>query len=217
MNHSIDNNPGALREHLKALRAQQEPRETSRGALLIRGRLFTWLATAQVALREAGKTRLPQTIAAFWSLDQEPELQPLLYQWVEEEGLTVSLPVTNANEGTLEFRLWTPDTPMKAGAFGIHEPEGPPAPLPDIVLVPTLGFTRTGDRLGYGKGCYDRTLASWKAAGHRFVSIGIAWACGDLTGMDYEAEPHDIPLDAILTDKGWAVAAPRAEDIVLSA
>jgi len=82
------------------------------------------------------------------------------------------------------------------------------APLPDIVLVPTLGFTRQGDRVGYGKGYYDRSLAAWKAQGHRFTSIGIAWACGDLTGIPYTPAPHDVRLDAILTEQGWAMPAP---------
>jgi 5,10-methenyltetrahydrofolate synthetase len=97
---------------------------------------------------------------------------------------------------------------MQEGAYGIKEPVGDLAPPPDLVLVPTLGYTRKGDRVGYGKGYYDRTLAALKASGHRFTTIGIAWACGDLTGEDYTPAAHDVPLDAILTDKGWAVPAP---------
>lgn len=174
---------------------------------MIRGRLFTWLATTRARLRQEGR-RAPGCIAAFWSLEQEPELQPLLIQWVEEEGLSVALPVIAKPDAPLEFRLWTPDTPMVAGAFGIEEPQGEVAPPPDVVLVPTLGFTRAGDRVGYGKGYYDRTLADLKARNHPYTSIGIAWACGDLSGEEYAPAPHDVRLDAVLTDKGWAVPAP---------
>jgi len=97
---------------------------------------------------------------------------------------------------------------MREGAYGIQEPVSGPAPLPDIILVPTLGYTREGDRIGYGSGYYDRTLAALKESGHPFVSIGIAWATGDLSDTGYKPQPHDIRLDGILTDKGWAVPAP---------
>ncbi len=207
MNNSTENNAVPLRTRLKALRAAQSRVERSRGELLIRGRLFTWLAGNRGRLLAAGKP-VPRTIAAFWSTQDEPQLQPLLRQWVEEEGYRVSLPVVSRLDAPLEFKLWNPDTPMQEGAYGIHEPAGETAPLPDIILVPTLGYTRQGDRIGYGKGYYDRTLAALKAQNHPYISIGIAWATGDLSGESYEPAPHDIKLDAILTDKGWAVPAP---------
>lgn len=196
-----------LRTRLKQQRAAQDPTERNRGGLLIRGRLFTWLATTRTRLAEEGKPQ-PTQIAAFWSTADEPPLQPLLLQWVEEHDLSVSLPAVTAPDAPLSFRQWDPDQPLLTGAFGIQEPTGKAAPPPDIVLVPTLGFTRQGDRVGYGKGYYDRTLAAWKAQGHVFTTIGIAWACGDLTGQAYTPAPHDYRLDAILTDKGWAVPAP---------
>ena len=208
MNANKENNAVQLRTRLKALRAAQNPLDCNRGGLLIRGRLYTWLATNVSRLREEGRPA-PRSIAAFWSMPEEPQLQPLLRQWVEEDGYQVSLPVMSTTDAPLEFRLWEPDAPMREGAYGIQEPVGEPAPPPDIVLVPTLGYTRQGDRVGYGKGYYDRTLAALKASGHPFVSIGIAWATGDLSEMDHEAQAHDVRLDAILTDKGWAVPAPK--------
>ncbi|HWK69228.1 MAG TPA: 5-formyltetrahydrofolate cyclo-ligase [Burkholderiaceae bacterium] len=209
MNNNTEHNAVPLRTRLKQLRAAQNPVDRNRGALLIRGRLFTWLATSRTRLSEAGKP-VPQNIAAFWSTGEEPSLQPLLQQWVEEEGYRVSLPVVTADDAPLQFRLWTPGAPMQEGAYGIQEPVGEAAPPPDIVLVPTLGYTRQGDRIGYGKGYYDRTLASLKSQGHSFTTIGIAWATGDLAaaGLAHAPAPHDVRLDAILTDKGWAVPAP---------
>lgn len=207
MNNSTENNAVPLRVRLKQLRAAQSPVDRNRGALLIRGRLFTWLATNRSKLKEAGKP-VPVNIAAFWSMQDEPQLQPLLRQWVEEEGYRVSLPVVAAQNAPLEFRLWDPEAPMQEGAYGIYEPIGEPAPAPDIILVPTLGYTRQGDRVGYGKGYYDRTLAAFKEQGHPYTSIGIAWATGDLSGQSHTPAPHDVKLDSILTDKGWAVPAP---------
>src|SRR3546814_8561011 len=122
MNNS-ENNAVPLRTRLKQLRSAQNPVDRNRGALLIRGRLFTWLATTRTRLLEAGKPA-PQSIAAFWSTDEEPSLQPLLQQWVEEEGYRVSLPVVTADHAPLPFKLWTPDTAMQEGAYGIQEPMG---------------------------------------------------------------------------------------------
>lgn len=211
MSNSIENKSAALRTKLKQLRAAQNPMDTRRGALLIRGRLFTWLATSRADLAKAGKPA-PQHVAAFWPLPEEPDLRPLLTQLVEEENLGVSLPVVTGPGAPLQFRQWVPDTPMAKGAFGVEEPQSPQAPLPDVILVPTLGFTRQGDRVGYGQGYYDRTLAALRDQGHRFITLGVAWACGDLSGTDYEPAQHDFRLDAILTDKGWPVPAPNLVD-----
>lgn len=207
MNENKENNAVQLRTRLKELRAAQSSSDSSRGALLIRGRLYTWLATNVTRLREEGRPT-PKNIAAFWSMPEEPQLLPLLRQWVEEDGYQVSLPVVTAPDAPLEFHTWEPDGPMRKGAYGIQEPVSEPAPLPDIILVPTLGYTRAGDRVGYGGGYYDRTLAALKEAGHPFVTIGIAWATGDLSEIGHISQPHDVRLDGILTDKGWAVPAP---------
>src|SRR5690606_16596218 len=91
MNENKENNAVQLRTRLKALRAAQNPLDTNRGGLLIRGRLYTWLATNVTRLREAGLPT-PQHIAAFWSMPEEPQLLPMLRQWVEEDGYQVSLP-----------------------------------------------------------------------------------------------------------------------------
>lgn len=207
MNENKENNAAELRARLKALRAAQNQLDSNRGALLIRGRLYTWLATNVSRLREEGRP-VPRHIAAFWAMPEEPQLQPLLRQWVEEDGYEVSLPVVATANAPLEFHEWRPDSPMRAGAYGIQEPVTKKAPLPDIVLVPTLGYTRQGDRVGYGGGYYDRTLSALKQSDHPFVTIGIAWATGDLSELDHAAQPHDVRLDGVLTDKGWAVPAP---------
>lgn len=208
MTNTLQNNAASLRERLKERRDAQTHHEMSRGALLVRGRLFTWLATNQTRLKENGLPPV-KNIAAFWSLPEEPALQPLLRQWVEEEGYSVSLPIVDKPDAPLQFRLWEPDAPMREGPYGIQEPTGELAPLPDVILVPTLGYTRHGDRIGYGKGYYDRTLASLRERDHAFTSLGIAWATGDLSQDNYEPAPHDQKLDGILTDKGWPMPVPE--------
>lgn len=198
-----------LRKRLKQLRQQAPQNERNRNALIMRGRLFTWLATNRTALAAAGKPDIKH-IAAFWAMPDEPSLEPLLRQWDQDAQIKISLPVVKANNQPLSWRQWQSTTEMKTGAFGIQEPIGADlsnTDLPDIVLVPTLGFTRQGDRLGYGGGFYDRTLDAWHRAGHKFFTLGLAWASGDLSDYEYQAQSHDIQLDSVLTDKGWAKTA----------
>jgi len=175
----------------------------SRGALLMRGRLFTWLNLARDKAAATGR-RL-QTVAAYWPMEGEPDLRPLLQQWVEN-GVKVCLPRIAVRGQPLEFRNWTPDAPMAPGHYGIPEPDGDVC-MPDVILVPTLGYTAQADRLGYGGGYYDRTLAALAAARHHYVTIGIAWAEGRLP-EGYQPAAHDARLDAILTPDGWLPQAP---------
>lgn len=197
-----------LRQTLLDLRSKQDYNQMRRGALLMRGRLFTWLNSYRSQLNESQRNR-PLHIAAFWALENEPDLGPLLTQWAEEDTIHISLPCMVDETSPLIFKPWDSSTTMKTAAFAVQEPDTTIiAPNPDIILVPTLGFTRTGDRIGYGKGYYDRTLAHFKAQNHEAISIGIAWAVGDLSNYNYSPADHDQPLHSVLTDKGWAVPAP---------
>lgn len=211
MNQHSTHHNASLRETLKQKRQSLDAQYLSQGALRIRARLYTWLST-QLAQMPAERAEEKLNLAAFWSLPAEPELQPLLNKWASESPAQFSLclPCIEQPDAPLVFRPWTLETPMKKGAHNIPEPDSTEqAVKPDIILVPTLGYTRQGDRIGYGKGYYDRTLAALKAQYHPFVTIGIAWSCGDLSAFDYQPQAHDVPLDAILTEQGWAKAAPQ--------
>ncbi|WZB62503.1 5-formyltetrahydrofolate cyclo-ligase [Achromobacter xylosoxidans] len=197
-----------LRARLRQLRADMPENQRSRGGLLMRARLFTWLNAARDEAVKAGR-RAPSIVAAFWPMEDEPDLRPLLEQWVEA-GITVVLPVVRERNAPLAFLPWTPDAPMRSGAYGIQEPAAGDELPPDVVLAPTLGFTQFGDRVGYGGGYYDRTLAALRDGGQPFTAIGIAWSCGELDA-DYEPTEHDYPLDAILTEDGWVPEAPLSQ------
>jgi len=203
-----DHHAARLRARLRAARRQLSDAERDHGALLLRGRLYTWLALARDAARTANQPA-PQVIAAYWPLADEPNLRPLLTQWVAA-GLTVVLPVVVQKHAPLVFRVWTPDTAMAAGAYGIAEPQGSADMTPDVLLVPTLGYTDEGWRLGYGGGYYDRTLAALNVQlRHPPIAIGVAWACARITDADgWQPAPHDVQLHAVLTPQDWHPAAP---------
>jgi 5,10-methenyltetrahydrofolate synthetase len=112
-------------------------------------------------------------------------------------------------QAPLEFHVWRPTDTLKPGAFGVLEPTRGEKLMPDVLLVPTLGFTDQGARLGYGGGYYDRTLADLDTAGKNFLALGIAWDQARIEEQtEYRPEAHDYPLDAILTPSGWAQDAP---------
>ncbi|ANN75052.1 5-formyltetrahydrofolate cyclo-ligase [Bordetella bronchialis] len=202
---TLKDNAVPVRKRLREARASLNDAQRQRGGLLMRGRLFTWVALAREAARQSGRPEL-SVIAAYWPLADEPDLRPLLNQWVEA-GITVALPAVTGAGQPLEFRPWSPDAPMQEGAYGIPQPLPGATVTPELILVPTLGYTGHADRVGYGGGYYDRTLAALKDAGHRYTAIGIAWAVGRLDDT-HVPEPHDVRLDAILTPDGWVPKAP---------
>jgi len=203
---TAQNNAVALRARLRQVRKEIPEAQRARGGLLMRGRLFTWLNVAREQASKRG-TAMPTSVAAFWPLEYEPDLRPLLQQWTQA-GITVALPAITHAESPLEFRSWNPGDELHSGPFNVQEPKADrPIILPDVILVPTLGYTPQADRLGYGGGYYDRTLHALRKAGHNPVAIGISWDEG-LLDDDYTPAVHDERLDAILTPSQWVPEPP---------
>ena len=109
----------------------------------------------------------------------------------------IGLPVVDKLHKTLQFHAWWPGCPMENDAYDIPKPKGTDVIMPTLLLVPCLGFGPGGFRLGYGGGFYDRTLASIHP---KPFTVGLGFANGYVS--NFSAEPHDVPLDAILTDHG---------------
>jgi len=202
------NTAAQLRQHLKSARKHLAVAERQRGSLLIRARLYSWLAIMRDQTKARGLPP-PQTIAFYWPLADEPDLGPLITQW-DEAGLALALPKVVAPDQPLLFYPWHANATLREGPFGVMEPPTGIAVIPDVVLVPTLGFTAGGDRLGYGKGFYDRTLAHLNAQGHHPITIGVAWDVGAIDGLtaDYKPQPHDRRLNAVITPSAWYPAPP---------
>jgi 5,10-methenyltetrahydrofolate synthetase len=86
---------------------------------------------------------------------------------------------------------------MEEDAYGIPKPKDTDQFAPQLLLVPCVGFGPRGVRLGYGGGFYDRTLATLSP---RPYTVGVGYAHGYIPWL--EPEPHDVPLDTILTEEG---------------
>ena len=162
-----------------ALRATQDP---ALGARL-----------AEHLLRDA----LPQpsqSVAGFWPMGHEINIRPLLHA-LHARGNPILLPVTPPRGQPLTFRHWRPGDALQPERFGTSRPIGEPG-VPDVLLVPLLAWDGQGRRLGYGGGYYDRTLAA--LPGRR--AIGCAYAAQRVP--EVPAGLHDMPLDAVATEKG---------------
>jgi len=152
---------------------------------------------AAAIARHAESLNIPKgtIVGGYHALPDEADPARLLERLIEL-GCHIAFPRVAGKGLPLEFHR-VPDGEMLAsGAFGIHEPlDIWPRVAPHILLVPLLAFDAACHRLGYGGGFYDRTLALLKVP-----AIGIAYAGQKVAALPQE--PHDMVLDAVLTERG---------------
>jgi len=118
-----------------------------------------------------------------------------------EAGCKLALPVAIGKDSPLQFRSAVDAPELVCDVFGIPSPpEVATMVIPDLVIAPVLAFDRSGARLGQGGGLFDRTLALLRSSGNVFV-LGLAYEGQRVDSVP--AEPHDEPLDAILTERGY--------------
>ena len=133
-------------------------------------------------------------IGAYWPIAGEVDCRPLFETLAPLFGL--ALPVAMAADKPLLFREWQPDQPLIKGRYDIPVPDDAAAVVtPNILLIPMVGFDRQGYRLGMGGGFYDRTLPGLKA-----LTIGLSYQASQVDDLPHE--PHDQPLDWIVTEDG---------------
>jgi len=114
-----------------------------------------------------------------------------------ERGHSLALPRFANRDAPMEFAAFADpfeEEDLEVGPFGILQPgsDAPPAD-PEVLLVPLVGFTAEGARLGQGGGHYDR----WLEAHPDITAIGLAWDCQLVEHLP--SEPHDRPLAAVVT------------------
>jgi 5-formyltetrahydrofolate cyclo-ligase len=138
-----------------------------------------------------------RAVSAFYPIRGEPDTLALL-SLLAARGLVTALPITGGRGDRLTFRAFRPGDPLVTGAMRIPEPS-PDAGLvePDLLFVPLAAFDRRGHRIGYGAGHYDRTLAFLRAQ-RPTVAVGVAYAVCEVEAVP--DQPHDVPLDYLLTD-----------------
>lgn len=150
---------------------------------------------AHRVLEEIGPAQ--KCVAGYWPIGDELDPRPAL-EAIASAGGQAALPVVAGQGQVLIFREWNPGDPLDPGPFGTAHPNPrAPAATPDILLLPLIAFDKTGHRLGYGAGYYDRTIEALRAQRDVLV-IGLAYDEQEIDAVP--AGSHDQRLDAIITD-----------------
>lgn len=123
-----------------------------------------------------------------------------LWRVARDMGKSVAFPRCDTKTETMQFYLLRPDCRLiRNGAYGIPEPpEDAPLCVPDehtLCIVPALSFDLYGERIGYGKGYYDKYLADFPG-----VTLGVLYAETMLKRIP--TEEHDLPVDCMVTENG---------------
>lgn len=135
------------------------------------------------------------TILLYYSLNDEVFTHEFVERWRKEK--TLLLPVVKGEE--LELRYYTGKEDLRIGAYNIEEPVGKlftDYSKIDVTIVPGVSFDKERNRLGRGKGYYDRLLPKLSS-----YNIGICYAFQ--VSDQIPCEPYDRKMDAVLTDEGW--------------
>lgn len=136
----------------------------------------------------------PAVVSLYSAREGELDLTPLAEDlWQSHQ--TVALPRVVARGHALTFNIWPPHSPLEPDALGIPSATGAEI-IPALIIIPMVGYTRTGYRLGSGGGYFDRTIKSFTQP---VITVGVSFT--ELEMPNFPAEPHDIPLNYIVTGK----------------
>ncbi|HIP23533.1 MAG TPA: 5-formyltetrahydrofolate cyclo-ligase [Rhodobacteraceae bacterium] len=135
------------------------------------------------------------TISGYMPIHTELDILPAMHA-LHEKGYALCVPVIMGKAMPLKFSTWTPDTKMVKGPFGAMVPECDSWQRPDLLLCPMLAFDGAFQRMGYGGGFYDRTIAALAPV----RALGFAYAAQQVKTLP--SEPTDMPLEGVFTEKG---------------
>ena len=121
-----------------------------------------------------------------------------LNQYLLERELNLALPAIDFQTKEINFFMYNKNTELIENKFSILEPKNKDKVIfPKIILIPLLGYSKSGFRLGYGGGYYDKYLS--KNGIGDVKKIGIAFSFQEVE--EIPVEDHDERLDWILTEK----------------
>lgn len=180
------NDKTELRKKIRELKRAVSPEEKLRRSEAVMQKVE--------ALPEFEKARV---VLLYWSMADEVQTHAFVERWYKEKVLL--LPCVDGDD--LLLRQYTgPECMVEGEQFGIGEPN---ATLPvysdlgsvEMIIVPGVAFDRAGNRMGRGRGFYDRLLKSTPNA----IKVGVAY---DFQMLDsIPVEPHDVKMDKVISEK----------------
>ena len=139
------------------------------------------------------------TIAGYYPSNYEVNILSFLEK-VSKKKFKIALPVINYSGG-MSFRSWIFKEPLYVNKFGILEPKSSKKKIiPDLIMVPLVAFDNRLNRIGYGKGYYDRSLKKINKIKKNAISLGIAYSFQKCKKIP--VNKHDFKLDYIFTERG---------------
>lgn len=145
-------------------------------------------------LLELSVIKEAKTVMLYCSLPDEVYTMDLLHI-LKHKGKEIVLPAVTSNT-EMELRCYTADGDLHTGSFGISEPCGKrftDIGKIDVAVIPGMGFDRKGNRMGRGKGYYDRFLENAR----HIYKIGICFPFQMFN--EIPADENDIPMDLVLS------------------
>ncbi len=179
---SIQNEKNRIRAYIK----EQKKNIAEKDQILCSGAIFNQVEQLS-AFNEA------ENILVYWSIPGEVHTHNFIMKWLNIKNII--LPVVMGD--LLELRRYTGKTTLETSqSFGIMEPVNGDLVTPDKIdfaIIPGVAFDSKGNRLGRGKGFYDRLLNDINA-----LKVGVGFRFQLLKSVP--VEPYDIPVDLIITN-----------------
>jgi 5-formyltetrahydrofolate cyclo-ligase len=139
------------------------------------------------------------SLALYYSANYEVNVLKL-FETIKIKKVKILLPVVK-KKNKMIFVEWQYLDPLKINNFGMLDPcLQTKSLIPDIMLIPLLAFDSQNNRLGYGKGFYDKYLSKFLRNRKKIRTIGVAFSFQKYNKLP--VSKLDIKLDYILTEKG---------------
>jgi 5-formyltetrahydrofolate cyclo-ligase len=194
-----DKDKTSLREKLKTIRGQVDPGQAEASGQGV------WNM-----LQSRPEFKKAKVIGAFASMPGEINTYSIL-EGVMNQGKKLCLPRVTTDKSHFEYYPLEDLKNLSAGTYGILEPSGhhlTPWEDLDLILVPGLAFDREGNRLGFGRGYYDRALPLLRK---NCMTIGLAYSFQIVEKVP--VSPGDVPVKALLSEKGFQVCAKKTDSV----
>ena len=150
-----------------------------------------------IHLRAVIRELEPRCLGLYWPHRSEFNAPAALAEDRVHTNAEWALPFARRAPVEMRYRTWDGLVPDSLDDCGIPTSTGPET-LPDVVLVPCVGYTDSGHRLGYGGGYFDR----WLGTHPQVCAVGVAWSSARIEEAELRPAPHDMPLTLIVTDAG---------------
>tara|TARA_Y100000590_G_C15306988_1_gene858651 strand:+ start:172 stop:741 length:570 start_codon:yes stop_codon:yes gene_type:complete len=139
------------------------------------------------------------TIGGYYPANYEVNILNFLKE-ASEKKFKIALPVVQSST-LMHFKPWIIKEPLYVSKFGILEPENKKKKIiPDLIIVPLVAFDNKLNRIGYGKGYYDRCLRKIKKTKNKAVFLGMAYYFQK--SQSIPVNKHDFKLHYIFTERG---------------